>query len=202
MIRKLAIFVTLSIPMVMSAQNPTIAPASKITGSLDHSVLSYRNQLTVPLSVQRPHAVLEATSSSMQATPCSYADTSMDAIDPQSGESTVMRPTASASGLPTGGADEHPLSHFFSGSLSGKVVLRWGNSTVWNSRSYYYQFFSQTKSTGILAGMTVRNDVRSVSSDSSSNVMVALASPPDSTFAVGRFVSFWPDKPSLTRCMR
>ena len=61
MIRKLAIFVTLSIPMVMSAQNPTIAPASKITGSLDHSVLSYRNQLTVPLSVQRPHAVLEAT---------------------------------------------------------------------------------------------------------------------------------------------
>lgn len=199
--RNLVILVMLSIPLVISAQNATIVPAPKAIGSLEYSAPSFRNQLFLPLTVQRQRAVLEASSPPMQATTWSYAHTSGDTVGPQSGENTMMESTAPASELPTRKTDKYPLSRFFSGPLAKKVILRWGNSTVWNSSSYYYKFFSQTKPTGILAGMTVRSDVQSISSDSSGNVTVVLSSAPDSTLAVGRFVSFWPAKPSLARCL-
>jgi len=95
----------------------------------------------------------------------------------------------SARGAVGGSAISATLSRFYSGGLTGKRVVYFGNSTAWNAAGYYTRIYREMIPGGVLEGLSVRSDVSNLSSTAGSAVTVTLSSAVGSDAVVGEWIS-------------
>ncbi len=100
-----------------------------------------------------------------------------------------QRPTIRIGQFLGGASVKGSLSNFFNGSVAGKTVVYFGNSTVWNAINWFSTILTQaTVPGGVFGGMGVHSDVSSVTADANGNVTVTLNSP-STDIVIGKYVT-------------
>lgn len=119
-----------------------------------------------------------------------YTQTGAVPVDWRCGSGlTWLRATGDVRGSTGSASVSQTLTRFYAGGLTGKKVVYFGNSTVWNAVNYFTRVYGEMATGHALEGMSARSDVTNLVSDSSSNVTVTLSAAVGTDAIVGQWVS-------------